>query len=288
MSSTPSSQPSSITLQRELDKNKREIEKLRKSIAQLEGTSAQAERPAPPPPPKKYRELTKYDFPSPTWMKETLVILVCVMGHFVLGVTRITTFEYIFLDLVGIALCVISLIIGSNINRLNSISFAQGTPPRIKADKLALTAGWIVAVCFIIGCIIIFCQSVGDMFTEKETSGKITYFIFYFACLGAVWWAFFRPTKLDLYSFQASLVTRANAFNEKMHKKEMRIWISDMRQRGYTREDFDAYDGLEGWDIDDSDWDSSDNSSDDSSDDSSSDWGWDGGDSGGGGASSEW
>lgn len=278
-STTQQTDLNTITLQRELDKTKQEIAKLRESIAKLQSADTGTLRLAPPPP-TKYKEQTRYDFPSPTWIKETLVILLCLVGHFVLGISGITTLKYIFLDIVGIVLCIIALVLGSNIKRLSKISFAQNTPTRIKADRLALTNGWLVAVVFIIGSIIIFYQSVTDMFTKDEVAGAITYFLFYFGCLGVVWYMYFRPTKLDLYSVQSSPMTAANAFREKMYKKEMIQWKRNVMSMGYTLDDFDLGDDSSWNDIGDSDWDSSDSSSDD--------WDWGGGDSGGGGASSEW
>jgi uncharacterized membrane protein YgcG len=268
-----------ITLHRELDAAKRELAKLRESVNRLKN-EANGELPPPPPPPAKPAASTRYDFPAPTWIKETLAVLVCVVGHFIFGVTRVTTFEYIFIDIVGFVMCLIALVIGLNIKKLNEISFVQGSPSRIKADRLARIAGWIVAVAFIIGSIIIFYQSVSDMFAPSETSERVTYFLLYFAFLGAVWYAFFRPTNFDLYSFNASPAKRSDAFRKKMYKKDIWQWQSKVRAMGYTREDFDNLDSDYDWDDNDFDWDNDDSS------DSDSDWG--GGDSGGGGASSEW
>lgn len=278
MDNTLQADQNTITLRRELDETKQEIARLRESIAKLKNADAEA-KPLAPPPPLKYKEQTRYDFPSPTWTKETLAILLCVVGHFMLGISDITTREYVFLDIVGIVLCIIAIIIGSDIKKLCSISFAENSPTRIKADRLASTNGRIVAVTFIIGCIIIFYQSASSMFTKDEVALTITYFLFYFACLGSLWYKYFRPTKLDFYSVNSSPLNAAKAFREKIYKKEMRQWKRKVMSMGYTSDDFDLGDDSD-WDINDNDWDSNDSSSDD--------WDWGGGDSGGGGASSEW
>lgn len=282
-SNTPLTDSQTITLQRELDETKQEIAKLRETLARLQNkdVAIQDERPLAPPLPKMYKVRTKYDFPSPSWLKETLFVLVCISGHFFLGITGITTTWYIFIDIVGFVLCIPAIIIATNINSLCKISFAENSPTRIKADRLARFNGWLVGVLFILGCIVIFYQSANDMYPEIEMAGLITYFIFYFGLFGLVWFAFFRPTNLDLYSVRTSPMTAANAFNKKIYEKELRQWKRDVLNMGYTRDDFDLGD-------DDSDWDNVwDNDSDDYDSDSS-DWDWGGGDSGGGGASSEW
>lgn len=263
-------------MQRELNKTKREITLMRKKLAQLQSEQSQDTRPSPPSPPHAFKVDTKYDFPAATWTNETLVILACVVGHLVLGISRVTTFEYIFLDIVGLLMCATSLIIGYNIKRLNRVSFAQDSPSRVKADRLARIAGWIVAVAFIMGSIVIFYQSMTDMFTAQEVSGRVTYLVLYFGFMGMVWYIFFRPTNLDFYSYNASPVKKSNAFKKKLYAKQLLMWKQEVVRMGYTKDDFDVDTGDSDWD---SDWDSSDDSG---------DWDWGGGDSGGGGASSEW
>ena len=287
-SNTLPAEPRTITLQREIDKTKQEIAKLRESIAQLQGVESKEGLPPVPPLPQKYKVRTKYDFPASTWLKETLFVLVCIAGHFFLGITGITTTWYVLIDLVGFVLCIPAIIIALNIKNLNKISFAENSPTRIKADSLARINGWLVGVLFIIGCIVIFYQSANDMYPEIEMAGLITYFIFYFGLFGLVWYVYFRPTNFDFYSVRTSPTAAANAFTKKIYDKELRQWKRDVLKLGYTRDDFDDIDLG-----DDTDWDNFwDNDSDDydydSSDSSDSDWDWGGGDSGGGGASSEW
>ena len=83
-------------LQQEIEKTKLEIEELRNKVEKIDQGDIEdlARKPL------EFKEKTRYDFRCPTWTKETWMILACVACHFFLGVTKITTFSYIFLDLI--------------------------------------------------------------------------------------------------------------------------------------------------------------------------------------------
>ena len=268
-------------LQQEIEKSKREIEELRKKATEIDNDNLESliQKPI------KFEAKTKYDFPCPTWIKETLMVLACVAGHFLLGITGITTFFYIFFDIIGFFLCFIALVIGFKIRNLNSLSHLQGTPSREKGDKLARTNGWLVSITTLIGVIIILVQSGLDMFSEGMETG-ITYVIIYLLMMGILWYHFFKPTKLDNYSLKSSPTLLTNAKQKKLEDADQRRWQREMRQHGLRptngedSDDFDSdSDDYDNDDYDSDDYDSGDYGSDD-------DWG--GGDSGGGGADSDW
>ncbi len=261
-------------LQQEIEKAKLEIEELRNKVEKIDQGDIEdlARKPL------EFKEKTRYDFRCPTWTKETWMILACVACHFFLGVTKITTFSYIFLDLIGFALCFAALYIGSTINTLNKVSYTHGTPTREKADKLARTNGWLVSITALIGIVIILIQSGLDMFGESVETG-ITYSVIYIVLMGLAWYANFRPIKLDGYSLMASPTRAANTRIKSLQEDENRRWRRECRTLGIEDDSSsDDYDS----DSSDSDWDF------DSSDDDDGDWDWGGGDSGGGGASSDW
>ncbi len=260
-----------LDLQREIEKTKREIENLTKEVARLDTDNVE-DLIAPP---VKLKEKTRYDFPCPTWAKETWMVLACVSMHFMLGIVGATTFSYIYLDIVGFLLCFVALYLGAQIKGLNKESYAQGTPSRVKADKLALINAWLVSVTTLIGIVIILIQSGLDMASEGLDTG-ITYIVIYVVLMGLLWYFNFRPIKLDNYSRLSSPTLATNVRQKRIEEGDLLRWKRERRHYGVPAgdDDFDS-----DWDDDsgDFDWDF------DSDDD---DWG--GGDSGGGGADSEW
>jgi hypothetical protein len=272
------SQPSSQLLE-EIEKSKRELEEIRQQIEKLQPDNLESLIQ----PPIKLKEKTPYDFRCPTWTKEAWIVLACVAGHFFLGITGITKFFYIFLDLIGFALCFAALYIGSKIKTLNKVSYAQGTPTREKGDKLARINGWLVSITALIGIIIILVHSGLDMFSEGLETG-ITYTVIYIVIMGLLWYTNFRPIKLDNYPMKSSPTLSANARQKKMEEADLLRWRRERRRHGLSAhlDSDDSDDDGSDWDSDDLDDDGSDWDDDDDGDD------WGGGDSGGGGADSEW
>lgn len=270
-----------IILQQEIEKSKREIEELRNKVNKIQPDNLESLIQ----PPVKLKEKTRYDFRCPTWIKEALMILVCVVGHFLLGILGSTTFYYIYFDLFGLALCAAALVIGFKIKALNKISYAQGTPSRMKGDKLAQINGWLVSITALIGIVIILVQSGLDMFSEDMGTG-ITYCVIYVVLLGLLWFCYFRPIKLDNYSMKTSPTANTNARQKKIEEADLLRWRKQRRQHGLSphinSDDYDDNDGDYDSTSDDSDWDDSDWDDDDDDDD------WGGGSGGGSGASSEW
>lgn len=254
-----------IILQNQIKEARKEIAQLRKQIAELQSGENATDGP-PPLLEASITDKTRYDFPCPTWIKEACIVLACVAAHFLLGITRITTFYYIFFDLIGFALCFAALYIGFRIKALNKISYAQGTPTREKGNHLAKINGWLVSVTVMAGIIIIMAQSGSDMLSEG-ISTLISYVIIYLMFMGVLWYLMFMPNKTDGYSLQTSPTLKANASIKKLNQ--------DITRRSHRK----GYDN-DSDDYDDSDW--------DSCDDDDDDWDWGGGDSGGGGASSDW
>ena len=255
-------------LQRELKQSQREVAELAESIAELE--HGQEEKKNKLPPMMEAPQRTRYDFPCPTWTIETLILLACVAVHFMLGITGRTTFYYIFLDLIGAALCITALVMGSKIKKLNAISYSKDSTSRTQADKLTSTLSWLVSMTAIAGFLIILIQSSLDMLDEGiETA--IVYAIFYLLVAFALWFHFFKPTSIDSYSLKASPTLKANKQIKRNHDMEL---LRRNRRRGGDNDDYDSDDYDDDYDSNDYDYDSDD------------DWG--GGDSGGGGADSSW
>ena len=277
---TSASSPLS-NLQQEIEKSKREVEELRKRINKLDTDNLESLIQ----PPLKLKEKNPYDFRCPTWIKEAWMVLACVAGHFFLGITGITSFFYIFLDLIGFALCITAFVIGSKINSLNKISYAQGTPSREKADKLARINGWLVSITALVGMIIVFIHSGLDMALEGWETG-ITYAVIYISLMGLLWFCYFRPIKLDNYSMRTSPTLSTNERYKKLNEIDEERWRKELRRHGLRPGSNDETDDHDG------DWDSDSDSYDDfdwdSDDDDDGDWDWGGGSSSGGGASSEW
>jgi len=108
---------------------------------------------------KKTGKKTKYDFPVCTWIGQTFFILACVLFHIILALDGDTTFFYIYLDFVGLAICIVALIIGFKIRKLNKISYEKDSPSRITADKLGYYNGILVSGAAAVGFLIILVQS---------------------------------------------------------------------------------------------------------------------------------
>ena len=272
----PGSDEHTSALEREIKQAEQEIEQLRQSVEHLEQDNI-ANLVCPP---LNTPDKTRYDFCCPTWIKEAVVLLACVVVHLLLGITGTTTFFYIFFDLAGLAMCITAIVIGSKINSLNNASFAQGTPSRVQADKLASTNGWLVSIAAIVGGIIILVQSGLDMFGEGIEAG-VVYTILYLMVFATIWFHFFRPIKVDNYSLKTSPTLKANAKLKKLREADKRRWQRELRSLGVTKEDigdWDDTDASSDWDDTDWDWDSGSDYDDD----------WGGGDSGGGGSTSEW
>lgn len=105
------------------------------------------------------KSITKYQFPAPTWRGEAVVVLICVVFHFFFGLANKSPYYYLLLDLIGFIMCVVALVIGTNISSLNRVSYVKDTPTRIKADKLADSNGKLVCITSAIGFIIILVQT---------------------------------------------------------------------------------------------------------------------------------
>lgn len=268
-----------VTLQHQIEETRKEIAELSKQVEELQVAENDIINEPPPLPEELIPEKTRYNFPSPTWIKETWIVLVCVALHFLLGITGATTFYYIFFDLIGFALCFVALYIGTRIKNLNKVSYAQGTPSRELSDRLARINGWLVSSTMIVGTVIIMVQLGSNMLTEG-VSTLITYVIIYLMFMGVVWYLLFMPNKTDGYSFHSSPTLKANINIKKLNQKITKR----NRHKGYYDSSIDDYDDNDDND-DNDDYDSSDW---DSSDDDDGDWDWGGGDSGGGGAGGEW
>lgn len=179
-------QNSQDALAQELAQSRRELEELKKTVITLENankkakssTSAKSTTTSKPnslksvsknttpstkkdKPEKKEKKKakTRYSFPAATWLTEACVLMVCVIVHFLLGITNTTTFFYIYIDIVGAVLCAIAIILGFLIKKQNEISYKEKSPERIKADKLSYFNGLLVSVTAAIGFLIILVQS---------------------------------------------------------------------------------------------------------------------------------
>ena len=75
-----------------------------------------------------------------------------------------TTFEYLYVDIVGAVLSITGIIIGIKIRKLNKISYKKGSETRLKAEKLGYFNGFFVSTIAAIGFIIILIQSAHYVF----------------------------------------------------------------------------------------------------------------------------
>lgn len=170
-------------LAQELERSRMELEELKKTVITLENANKKIDRPRPvtasksspkkavakstttsakkdkPEAKEKKKAKTRYSFPVASWLTEACVLMACVIVHFVLGITNTTTYSYIYLDIVGAALCAIAISLGMSIKKLNNISYKEKSPERIKADKLSYFNGLLVSVTAAIGFLIILVQS---------------------------------------------------------------------------------------------------------------------------------
>ena len=102
---------------------------------------------------------TKYDFPVSPWLSESIWLLAFVIIHAILALTDMTTFEYIYLDIVGAVLSITGIVIGLKIKSLNKVSYAKGSDTRNLAEKFSKFNGFLVSATAAAGFLIILYQS---------------------------------------------------------------------------------------------------------------------------------
>ncbi|MBR5030988.1 MAG: DUF4339 domain-containing protein [Muribaculaceae bacterium] len=108
---------------------------------------------------EKKKTKTKYDHPVAPWFNESIWLLAFVIIHAILGLTKTTTFEYIYLDLLGAALSITGIVIGMKIKNLNKVSYAKGSATRNVAENLSKINGYLVSATAAIGFLVILVQS---------------------------------------------------------------------------------------------------------------------------------
>lgn len=174
-------------LRQELDESRKELEELKQMVSKLESednkpvvkeTTAVAKKESSTPAKKKEttavakkdnstaekkktnKKKTKYDYPVCTWFNETIFLIICIIAHLWMGLAETTTKEpYVYIDIIGLILCIAALVIALSIKKLNKISYAKNSESRIKADKLAYFNGFLVSTLAAIGFLIILVQS---------------------------------------------------------------------------------------------------------------------------------
>lgn len=102
---------------------------------------------------------SKYDHPVSPWFNESIWLLAFVIIHVILALTDMTTFEYIYLDILGAILCITGIVIGSKIKSLNKVSYAKNSVTRNQAEKLSKFNGFLVSATAAAGFLIILYQS---------------------------------------------------------------------------------------------------------------------------------
>lgn len=102
---------------------------------------------------------SKYDHPVSPWFNESIWLLAFVIIHVILALTDMTTFEYIYLDILGAILCITGIVIGSKIKSLNKVSYAKNSATRNQAEKLSKFNGFLVSATAAAGFLIILYQS---------------------------------------------------------------------------------------------------------------------------------
>ena len=107
----------------------------------------------------KKDSMTKYDFPVSPWLSESIWLLAFVIIHAILALTDMTTFEYIYLDIVGAVLSITGIVIGIKIKSLNKVSYAKGSDTRNLAEKFSKFNGFLVSATAAAGFLIILYQS---------------------------------------------------------------------------------------------------------------------------------
>ena len=93
------------------------------------------------------------------WFNESIWLLVFVIIHVILALTDMTTFEYIYLDILGAILCITGIVIGARIKSLNKVSYAKDSATRNQAEKLSKFNGFLVSATAAAGFLIILYQS---------------------------------------------------------------------------------------------------------------------------------
>ena len=171
----PETSPETITLQRKLDDSKKEIEELKTLLEQKESeadkklVAVSEKRKAEVKEKKKENEKkkettknkkkTKYDHPVCDWRDESIWLLVLVVCHALMALFQWTTFEYIYLDIVGAVLSILGIVIGCKIRSLNAISYKKNSESRLKAEPLGHFNGILVSATAAVGFLIILVQS---------------------------------------------------------------------------------------------------------------------------------
>ncbi len=112
----------------------------------------------------KNKKKTKYDHPVADWCNESIWLLGFVVCHALMAIFDWTTFEYLYVDIVGAVLSITGIIIGIKIRKLNKISYKKGSETRLKAEKLGYFNGFFVSTIAAIGFIIILIQSAHYVF----------------------------------------------------------------------------------------------------------------------------
>ncbi len=102
---------------------------------------------------------SKYDHPVSPWFNESVWLLAFVIIHVILALTDMTTFEYIYLDILGAILCITGIVIGAKIKSLNKVSYAKNSTTRNQAEKLSKFNGYLVSATAAAGFLIILYQS---------------------------------------------------------------------------------------------------------------------------------
>lgn len=107
----------------------------------------------------KKNSKSKYDHPVSPWFNESIWLLAFVIIHVILALTDMTTFEYIYLDILGAILCITGIVIGAKIKSLNKVSYAKDSATRNQAEKLSKINGFLVSATAAAGFLIILYQS---------------------------------------------------------------------------------------------------------------------------------
>lgn len=103
---------------------------------------------------------TKYDHPVSPWFNESIWLLAFVLIHTLIEVcSDKINITYIYLDIIGAALCITGVIIGAKIKALNKVSYAKDSATRNQAEKLARFNGFFVSATAAAGFLIVLYQT---------------------------------------------------------------------------------------------------------------------------------
>ena len=103
---------------------------------------------------------TKYDHPVSPWFNESIWLLAFVLIHALIEVcSDKINITYIYLDIIGAALCITGVIIGAKIKALNKVSYAKDSATRNQAEKLARFNGFFVSATAAAGFLIVLYQT---------------------------------------------------------------------------------------------------------------------------------